>query len=447
MRLTVQAKTNAVIACVTLLAVALAFVSLMTRPLEDLRSLRWTDIGVLIAMLIFVVVVDLSHIVFVQFKFNVAYTVSTTVYAATAIGYGPMVGIIVALVGSTIIQSFVQKDVRKRIFNIAQNVVCTEVTGLLYYALSGGDAAVPLTSARLLGAALFASFLFLFVNATLVALVVGVSIDRSPVSVFVSMIPALLLQNVTLPSIGLLLTSMRIFNPLAFFIVVLPLLGPWIVMRGYRETLRQVQRTIEALADMVDRRDVTTAQHSERVAEYTQQIIDELGGIKFAEAEAIILAARVHDLGKIAIPDSVLLKPGRLDEEEYRLMRSHPAVGDEVLHSLSIYKDSLGVVRHHHERYDGKGYPDGLKGEEIPFGARIVGVADTYDVITSDRPYHRARSVREAKEELIACKGTQFDPIVVDAFIRVLDRVHGFAPAERDAPEHVEPLVPVAASR
>ena len=445
MRLSVQAKTNGVIAGVILLAVALAVVSVGTGPLADLRSLRGTDIGVLVAMLVFVVVVDLSHITLVQFKVDVTYTVSTTVYAAAAIGYGPIVGIVLAFWGTLLIQRFVQKDARKRVFNVAQNVVCTEITGLLYYLLSGGDAAVPLTSARLIGFALVASIAYLVVNATLVSLVVGVSIGRSPVSVFISLIPAMLLQNVTLPSIGLLLTSIRLFNPLAFFIVVLPLLGPWMVMRGYRETLQQVQRTIEVLADMVDRRDVTTAQHSARVAEYTQQIIDEIGGIKIAEAEAIILAARVHDLGKIAIPDSVLLKPGRLDEEEYRLMRSHPAVGDEVLHKLSIYKDSLGVVRHHHERYDGKGYPDGLKGEEIPFGARIVGVADTYDVITSDRPYHRVRSVREAKEELIACKGTQFDPDIVDAFIRVLDRVHGITPAP--VPEAAEPLVPAAATR
>ncbi len=447
MRLTVRAKTNAVVTCVVLLAFALLFVALRTGPLEDVRSLHWTDIVVLVAMLVFVVVVDLSRITLVQFKFNVSFTVSTTVYAATAIGYGPIIGVVIALLGTVIIQQSSQKDVRKRVFNVAQNVVSTEVTGLLYFALSGGDSAVPLISAHLLGVALVASICYLLVNASLVALVVGVSIGRSPVSVFVANIPGLMLQNVTLPSIGLLLTSLRLFTPLAFFIVVLPLLGPWMVMRGYRETLLQVRRTIEALADMVDRRDVTTAQHSARVAEYTQQIIDEIGTIKFAEAEAIILAARVHDLGKIAIPDSVLLKPGRLDEEEYRLMRSHPVAGDEVLHNLSIYKDSLGVVRHHHERYDGKGYPDGMKGEEIPFGARIVGVADTYDVITSDRPYHRARSVREATEELINCRGTQFDPMVVDAFIRVLNRVHGIASAQQPAAEQAEPLVPAAASR
>ena len=166
-------------------------------------------------------------------------------------------------------------------------------------------------------------------------------------------------------------------------------------MRGYREIQLQIQRTIEALADTVDRRDITTAQHSERVANYTRQIIDELGTIRFAEAEAIILAARVHDLGKIAIPDAVLLKPGKLDEGEYWLMRQHPVAGDDILQKLSIYKDSLGVVRHHHERYDGRGYPDGIKGEEIPFGARIVSVADSYDVMTSDRPYARARTISE----------------------------------------------------
>ncbi|MDQ2784207.1 MAG: HD domain-containing protein, partial [Chloroflexota bacterium] len=146
------------------------------------------------------------------------------------------------------------------------------------------------------------------------------------------------------------------------------------------------------------------------------------------------LAARVHDLGKIAIPDAVLLKPGKLDEGEYWLMRQHPIAGDDILHDLSIYKDSLGVVRHHHERYDGRGYPDGIKGEEIPFGARIVAVADSYDVMTSDRPYARARTVHEGIEELIACKGTHFDPHVVDAFVRVLGRQQAPAPSAQRVP-------------
>jgi HD-GYP domain-containing protein (c-di-GMP phosphodiesterase class II) len=118
--------------------------------------------------------------------------------------------------------------------------------------------------------------------------------------------------------------------------------------------------------------------------------------------------------------------------------------GDDILQQLAIYKDSLGVVRHHHEKYDGSGYPDGIKGDTIPLGARIVSVADSYDVMTSDRPYARARSIREAKDELLACKGTHFDPKIVDAFVRILERQHSPVPAERALAGATHALTPSA---
>lgn len=442
-----RTKTDLFIVFVISMAVALTALAVRVAPPREFLSLSVADISVLVAMLVFAIGMDMAKTSLTEFRFNIHYTIGGAVFIAMVIGYGTVIGIAATIPVMVVTEAWLRRAPKKLIFNLAQTMISTAAAGLVYHALAGPGASIPLESIRLIGFALLASVTYMLMNASLVACVVGISIGKSPVTVFVANLPGVLMQNVTLPSIGLLLTVVHELNPVSLIFFLLPLFGPFVAMRGHRETLQQIQRTIEALADTVDRRDVTTAQHSERVAGYVQQIIDEIGTIKFTEAEAIILAARVHDLGKIAIPDSVLLKPGRLDEEEYRLMRSHPVAGDEVLRNLSIYKDSLGVVRHHHERYDGKGYPDGMKGEEIPFGARIVGVADTYDVITSDRPYHRARSVREAKEELINCKGTQFDPMVVDAFIRVLDRVHGVTPVEHEASEHVEPLVPVAASR
>jgi HD-GYP domain-containing protein (c-di-GMP phosphodiesterase class II) len=443
-------KVTAAIGAVVLLAVAATGVAFWQVTHGGQRPLSLVDIIVLTLMVLFVIGMDSLATVIPQYQFTTIFTVAGAIYVAAAIGYGALVGIIVATVSALTTELIARREPKKLIFNVAEIATGTGTAGLVYHALVPASAGMPLGSLASLLAAVAASLLYVAINAILFSIVVGIATGKSPAVMFVAHTQTFLLQNVTLQSIAIILSCVRELTPWAIVIILLPLFGPFIAMRGFRETLQQIQQTIEALADMVDRRDVTTAQHSERVAQYTQQIIEELGTIPLAEAEAIVLAARVHDLGKIAIPDAVLLKPGRLDEEEYRLMRYHPVAGDEVLSKLSIYKASLGVVRHHHERYDGKGYPDGLKGEAIPLGARIVGVADTYDVITSDRPYHRARSVREATDELLNCKGTQFDPEIVDAFIRVLERTHGVIPAKTPLPEPQEAapaLVPAGSAR
>lgn len=408
------------------------------------RPLKPRDLAVILVMFIIVTLMDLVQTTVPLMKFNTGFTVSGAIFVATTIGYGAVTGVIVAAIGTLITELFVRREFQKLVFNVSDLVAATGLSGITYRILVGDTTQGPLASTKTLLIALIASFVYLGVNSILLSFVVGTAIGKSPFTVFLANIPGQLLQNITLPPIGLLLTTVRELSPLALFIALIPLFGPFIAFRGHRAIQLQIQRTIEALADTVDRRDTTTAQHSERVTNYVRQIIDELGTIRFAEAEAIILAARVHDLGKIAIPDAVLLKPGKLDEGEYWLMRQHPIAGDDILRDLSIYKDSLGVVRHHHERYDGRGYPDGIKGEEIPLGARIVSVADSYDVMTSDRPYARARTVQEGIEELIACKGAHFDPTIVDAFVRVLGRQRAPAPSEQRVPAPSAVSSPVA---
>ena len=128
----------------------------------------------------------------------------------------------------------------------------------------------------------------------------------------------------------------------------------------------------------------------------------------------------MHDLGKIAIPDHILLKPGRLDPDERSVMESHSTIGSDLVSNLSLYKAGREYILYHHERYDGRGYPHGLAGEDTPLGARILAVADSYQAMTSDRPYRKALPVDVAVAELQRCRGSQFDPQVVDAFIAEL---------------------------
>src|SRR5262249_14344451 len=143
-------------------------------------------------------------------------------------------------------------------------------------------------------------------------------------------------------------------------------------------------------------------------------------GADAAEVRLIDLVSRLHDIGKVAIPDAILQKPGRLTEEEWLLMRMHPAIGADVVSRVPSLRLTAPGIRGHHERWDGQGYPDKLAGESIPLAARIVMVADTYSAIVTDRPYRAGRSHAEAMQELKRCAGTQFDPAVIQALERLM---------------------------
>jgi HD-GYP domain-containing protein (c-di-GMP phosphodiesterase class II) len=176
---------------------------------------------------------------------------------------------------------------------------------------------------------------------------------------------------------------------------------------------------VEALATLVEARDVSTGNHSQQVADLVQQLALALG-IPPLEAQMLALAGRLHDIGKIAIPDALLQKAAPLTEEEWELMRMHSGMGADVISRIPGLRPLAPVIRAHHERWDGQGYPDQLKGEAIPLGARILMVADAYLAMTVNRPYQQARVPAVALAELCHCAGTQFDPQVVDALTRLL---------------------------
>jgi putative nucleotidyltransferase with HDIG domain len=175
---------------------------------------------------------------------------------------------------------------------------------------------------------------------------------------------------------------------------------------------------ITALAYALEAKDVYTSGHSQRVTEISEAIAEHLG-LPRETIEKIRLAGLVHDIGKIGVRESVLNKPGSLSDEEFKHVRLHSQTGERILKPIVDDKEILKAVRHHHERYDGAGYPDGLKGEQIPQLARIIAVADTFDAMTSERSYRKALTEEEACAEVERCRGTQFDPEAADAFLEV----------------------------
>ena len=218
-----------------------------------------------------------------------------------------------------------------------------------------------------------------------------------------------------------------------YMLILLMLFIIWFTWLVIQRQLNQQQikinmanETVMAIANAVDAKDVRTNQHSTRVAEYSVLIAQEMGCYKWWQRDKFLSnlrkAAQMHDIGKIGIPDGVLNKVGRLTDDEYAKMKSHVVSGAEILKDFTLVEHVEEGTRYHHERYDGKGYPDGLKGEEIPLYARIIAVADAFDAMTSNRVYRNHMDTDYVMNEMKRGRGTQFDPDALDAFIRLCER-------------------------
>jgi HD-GYP domain-containing protein (c-di-GMP phosphodiesterase class II) len=223
------------------------------------------------------------------------------------------------------------------------------------------------------------------------------------------------------------------FGPLGVAVLMAPVAMMHLAIKQYMDRttiyvdeLRQLndqlagsyEATLQALTRALDTRDEETEEHSQRVKRYTK-LMGECLHIGKDELEDIVRGALLHDIGKIGVPDAILLKTGRLTEEERAQIRKHPEIGYSMIAHIPFLARAAQVVLHHHEAYDGSGYPSGLAGANIPIGARIFAVADAYDAMTSDRPYRKAMSHLQACEELQRCRGKQFDPFIVDTFLAI----------------------------
>ena len=202
------------------------------------------------------------------------------------------------------------------------------------------------------------------------------------------------------------------------------------VVHARTEMLRQAMEdlehsydvTLEALGDALDLKDSETEGHSKRVTAYTIALARAMG-ISPADIRVIARGAYLHDIGKMAIPDEILRKPDKLNAEEQKIMRDHCTQGYQILRKIPFLSEAAAIVYTHQEHFDGTGYPSALRGAEIPIGARIFAVADALDAITSDRPYRKASGFDIARSEILRCSGTQFDPAVVEVFLKIPDEL------------------------
>ena len=186
-----------------------------------------------------------------------------------------------------------------------------------------------------------------------------------------------------------------------------------------KELEKSYLESIETLRYTVEAKDYYTRGHSDRVSAYSVLIGKHLG-LSEADLRTLQIGGLFHDIGKIGVPDSILLKDTKLTDDEYSEIKNHPSIGAHILSSAKIFKEIIPIVKHHHEKYDGHGYPSQLKGEEIPYFARITAIADSFDAMTSRRAYRNSMSLDEVIDEFEECKGTQFDPVLTDLFLDIL---------------------------
>ena len=354
----------------------------------------------------------------IQISDGVQFAVSTApLMAATLLG-GPTAGALVALVGSTDV-----REIRGQVAwygtlaNHAAIVLPAIIGGFVIRALVGpGD-----SLARELGASLFGALAYFLLNLLLVSAVVNLRAGRS----FREFLGRAEMANIwanllTVAPLGWLMARMYLLPGAGWWTTLLfglPLFTTRVAYVRFLQMREMFTQTIGALAQAVDKRDPYTSNHSKRVRLISVDIGRELK-VSAAELEALEWGGLLHDVGKIGVPDSVLLKQGKLTRDERITMNAHPVLGAQIIGPVDRLAPELPVIRHHHEWYNGSGYPDRLMGDEIPRLARVLHVADAFEAMTADRPYRKALSTEQALAELRKFAGVQFDPECVDAFVR-----------------------------
>lgn len=301
------------------------------------------------------------------------------------------------------------------VFNTSQLMLAAAAAAIIRAGVAGS---IPGLGGSLAGTGLAALAMYV-VNTALVVVAAGLHTRRNPLDLWGEAADSDIKHVGALYVTGYLLSLIAGAQPWLAVVMMAPVGAVQLSLKRSMQLLEQTVAAVESMADVVDRRDPYTFQHSQSVADHSVRTARRLG-LPDREVELIRLAARVHDLGKIAVPDAVLHKSGRLTDAEFELMKRHPADGAQILAKFAEYRKGRELVLAHHERMDGRGYPRGLSGDEIPLGARIIAVADSWDAMTSDRPYRQALDHDIALAELVRGRGTQWDGQVVDAFASTL---------------------------
>ena len=403
----------------------------------------------LITFISFLVFIKIGHITFLQIRFdvllffifltvltesltvtyrNISFSTSFAITVASFILFGALNAIIILVLGS-VCRVLKINNQYKHVFNTpfygtlfnCCGFTLPIIYGDYFYKLAGGTTYNGKLDNNLLSIVIF-SVVFYIINTFIISIVYSITSKKGIIYSFLSNFKLVLLNTFAMTPFGILLAY--VFNLYSYggvILVLFPIVLARYTFSLYIQTKSQYIETVDALMLAMEARDRYTEGHSKRVAEISASIAKEL---KYSEwkIEQLNMAALLHDVGKIGIDDQILNKPGKLTDEEFNTIRSHPLIGYNILKDIKYLENILPIVRHHHERYDGKGYPDGKKAEELSLDVFIIQLADSIDAMATDRPYRKALNNDVIIEEVEKYSGSQFHPKVVEAYFKVLEK-------------------------
>lgn len=352
---------------------------------------------------------------------NIRISAGYAITFASSILYGPEISSIIVCLGTALrvtksentYSHILNTPFYKTLFNMSNLVISIQVSNY-FFKLYGGNYKI-LHMDNLFPIVAF-TISFLIINSFIMAILVYILSERNFFTVYLEILKMGLLNIAAMTPFGILLVLAFLSNKFAVILIMLPILFARYTFLLSLEVKSKYIQTVQALMHAIEARDKYTEGHSRRVAEIVEMISKEL---KYSEnkIEQLKIASLLHDVGKIGIDNNILNKTGKLTDEEYSKIKEHPEIGYNILKDIKELSDVSFIVRHHHERYDGKGYPLGLNPNELNLDVFIVQLADSIDAMATDRPYRAALNEQDIIEEVIKNKGTQFHPTVVNAYL------------------------------
>ena len=349
-------------------------------------------------------------------------SVSTAITFAIAFLFNPFIAITLVSINMAISDIFSKREWYKILFNVSNIGLSAGLVSLFFWKYYDGF--LLFTSPYNLSMIIFGAFLHFISETFFLYLLLSFIINRPILSFYTENIRFVLIEVLTLYPLGIILMYFFKYNPIMNAFLLPSLIAVYYALERRYVIIQETKNALFAIAEVVDKKIPDTIDHTKRVAIITEAICNELQ-LPLSQTNEIVLAAMLHDIGKIVVPDFILRKPNPT-EEEMEVLRLHAIEGEKIVERLSLFRNGAVLIRHHHERWDGTGYPDHLKGEEIPLGSRIIAIADSFDTMTTQRYYRdRVKSFEEGLQELKDCAGTQFDPNLVDIAIKVISENRG----------------------
>jgi len=378
----------------------------------------WTK-EYLVDLLIFGILAVASESLPVAMPIGGYVTVGFAVFFSSIVSVEPGVSLLVGAFGGLFVigSEVLEAPLWKRIFNASQFILSMAVAlGVLSF-LGVNRFELDIKTVFLY---LLVAVSYVFTNVTIVSIALGILFKKSPFSIWAVNIRSLIPNFLALAPLGILMAMIYTnYGVIGLILLFVPLLLARHSFQLYMDMRKSYLNTVEALVQALEAKDPYTSGHSSRVAQWSVKL-GEVLGLPEDRLEYIKYAGVLHDIGKIGVSENILNKKGQLEDSEWDIIRNHPIIGQNIIQGIDFLFDVGSVVRYHHERYDGTGYPERIAGEAIPLESRIIAVADTYDAMTSSRSYRKEIPPEEALVELRRVAGSQLDPQIVQAFCQIV---------------------------